>query len=265
MQKGYKREAKGKAVLLCFIGLFTVIIVVLGAAFMLQLDYSDKLPADAPVRPYVETTPTPTPDPQMAALLATPVPSQVPTPVPTQIPTPTPVPTPTPSPTPEPTSFPEEVWAPVRSDGFTMPALSTLDAELGITYSYRSVADGYRRLQLKGYAYVNDATYDGAQAQLFLVITQDGSSRDYLAIPTKVAGISGVNHADAKCANASASDFEIVLDVTQFKDEIYSLGMVFMYTDSEGTNHLEYFRFPGDTNFTILGSQAISDIALTAE
>ena len=35
MQKGYKREAKGMAILRCFFGLFVVIIVVLLASFML--------------------------------------------------------------------------------------------------------------------------------------------------------------------------------------------------------------------------------------
>ena len=40
MQKGYKRQAKGMAVLRCFIGLFIVLIVVLLATFFIGLDYS---------------------------------------------------------------------------------------------------------------------------------------------------------------------------------------------------------------------------------
>ena len=60
MQKGYKRQAKGMAVLRCFIGLFIVLIVVLLATFFIGLDYSDKLSPEASLRPYVAETPAPT-------------------------------------------------------------------------------------------------------------------------------------------------------------------------------------------------------------
>ncbi|MEE1201064.1 MAG: hypothetical protein U0L09_10465, partial [Christensenellales bacterium] len=59
MQKGHKRQGRGLAVLRFFIGLFIVAIVVLIGMFVLQLDYSDQLTADVPVRDYVVTTEAP--------------------------------------------------------------------------------------------------------------------------------------------------------------------------------------------------------------
>ena len=53
--------------------------------------------------------------------------------------------------------------------------------------------------------------------------------------------------------------------MTKFPDEIYSLGMVFMYTGLDGTDHLEYFHFDEGTSFTVLGSQAISDVPVVTE
>ena len=75
MQKGYKRQAKGMAVLRCFIGLFIVLIVVLLATFFIGLDYSDKLSPEASLRPYVAETPAPT---ELPALSGTVIPADSP-------------------------------------------------------------------------------------------------------------------------------------------------------------------------------------------
>jgi len=264
MQKGYKRKAKGMAVLYCFIGLLLLFIIVILGYFALNMDYSDKLAPDASMRPYVEVSPSPTPDPQ-SVVISTPFPAVTPTPTPTAEPTSTPTPSPSPTPTPEPTSIPAELAAPMMTSGFQLPELSALDVKLGITSSYRSAVDGNKYIQLRGYAYVNDANFDAVNSQMFLVITQDSTGYSILALPNKVEGVSGVDHSDALCANAAASDFEIVLNVTQFPDEIYSLGMVFMYTGLDGADHLEYVHFAEGTSFTVLGSQAISDVPVVTE
>ena len=82
MQKGYKREGRGMAVLRCFIGLFIMIVVILLAYFMLQLDYSDKLDPSVSMRPYVEVTPSPIPaataEPTEAPALPTEAPEEPP-------------------------------------------------------------------------------------------------------------------------------------------------------------------------------------------
>ena len=262
MQKGYKRNAKWMAVLRCFIGLFSVIIVVLIAYFYLQVDYTDKLDPSASIRPYVETTPSPTPDANavLPAASASPEITSAPTPRPTAVPTATPTPSPSPTPSPEPTSMASNVSA-VKTDGFALPGLSQLDGKLGITYAYRSAADDNKILHLQGYAYINEETYDGSTAQLFLVVTQATSGNSVLVLPNKVEGISNHDHSSAICANAAASDFEAFIDVSAFPSEIYSLGMVFMYTGTDGQNHIEYFKFPDSISFTVLDSRIITDIA----
>ena len=265
MQKGYKRNAKGMAVLRCFIGLFSVIIVVLIAYFYLQVDYTDKLDPSASIRPYVETTPTPVPDGNavLTNASATPEVTSTPTPKPTAAPTATPTPSPSPTPSPEPTSMAANV-SPIKTDGFKLPGLSQLDGEIGITHACRSAADDNKMLQLQGYAYIDEETYDGSTAQLFLVVTQATSGNSVLVLPNKVEGISGLDHSSAVCANAGASDFEVFIDVSAFPSEIYSLGMVFMYTGTDGQNHIEYFKFPDNVAFTVLDSRIITDISTAA-
>lgn len=267
MQKGYKREAKGMAILRCFIGLFVVIIVVLLASFMLKLDYSDKLAPDASVRPYVETAPdaSPSPDGEQPAVLAdlsteTPEVTATPTPKPTA--TPTPKPTATPEPTPVPTSIPDSALAPVRTD-LTFPETPTTDkAVLGITHSYRSEANGNAVMQLQGYAYLDDTSFDGASAQLYLVLKRESNGARAVALATMQSGVSGVDHTDAKCANAANCDFEVFLSTASLPDDIYSLGMVIQYK-ADGADHFEYVEFPETCTFTVLNRQFLGEVALT--
>lgn len=267
MQKGYKREAKGMAILRCFIGLFIVIIVVLLASFVLKLDYSDKLAPDASVRPYVETTPGPSlsPDDDQPAALAdlsadTPEPTATATPKPT--PTPTPKPTATPEPTAVPTSIPESAYAPVRTD-LTFPETPTTDkAVLGITHSYRSEADNNAVMQLQGYAYVDDPSFDGSTAQLYLVLKRESNGARAVALATMQTGISGLDHADAQCANAANCDFELFLSAASLPDDIYSLGMVIQYK-VDGADKFEYVEFPETCTFTVLNRQFLGEVALT--
>lgn len=271
MQKGYKREARGMAVLRCFIGLIIVIIVILLAYFMLRLDYSDKLDPNTSMRPYVEVTPTPEPTstPEVtkapavivnATATAT-TPSATATVTATEAPTeaPTQAPTPEATATPEPTSIPESNVAPIKFSGFELPELSGKTAQMGITHSFRSVADSNKYLHLKGYAYIDEAGYDGEKAALYLVIIRS-TGHTAMALPTRAVNGSGIEHTNALCANPGSSDFEIVLDVSQFPDDSYTLGMVFKYEDAEGKSHSEYCLFPTDVSFSVLSGQAISDV-----
>ena len=137
MQKGYKRQSKGLAVLRCFIGLFIIAAVALTAYYILSRDYRDKLDSDTVVRDYIEATQTPDPteEPQETEMPAaastdnaelslgggtedgdetsviepviTDAPTDTPSPAPTATPEPTPTPEPTEEPTPEPTGTPE--------------------------------------------------------------------------------------------------------------------------------------------------------------
>lgn len=264
MQKGYKREGKGMAVLRCFFGLFTIIVIVLLAVFMLKLDYSDKLDPSTTMRPYVEVTPTPSVDPSATdALGVVPVTTTEATAVPTPTPTPKPtaVPTPTPSPTPVPTAIPTESYCAVKLD-LACPALSANTGKMGITHSYVSSADGNRVIQLQGYAYIDHPEYDAATSQLYLVMTQESTGRQGFAKLNMTPGITGLDHADAQCMNATSGEFEAVIDVSKFAEDIYSLGMVISYLYN-GKTRDEYFTFPEGVSFTVLGGQIISDVPLT--
>lgn len=61
MQKGYKRKAKGLALLQCIIGLIILIIVVLLLYFAITMDYSDKLQEGTQLRAYVPSQATAAP------------------------------------------------------------------------------------------------------------------------------------------------------------------------------------------------------------
>lgn len=270
MQKGYKREGRGLAVLRCAICLIFVAIVILFGYFMLQLDYSDKLAPDTSMRPYVEVTPSPLPaqsasPTEVPALLenaqstadATAAPTAVPTEAPTEAPTPEP--TVEPTATPEPTPIPESMISKLKFSGFTLPELSTKTAQIGITHSYRSAADNFKYLHLKGYAYVDEASFDGATTGLILVVFRS-TGEAALVLPTRSVGASGLDHANALCANPSSSDFEAVLDVSKFPDDSYTFGVIFNYKDSDGKDCAEYFKLPSDTSFSVLSSQVISDV-----
>ena len=272
MQKGYKRNGKSKAVLHCFIGLFLVIIVVLVAYFWLSMDYSDQLDPETSMRPYVETTPTPAPDVPAAEATDEPQassepsvePTAIATPTPTVAPTATPVPTPSPSPTPAPTTMANGV-SPTRTDGYALPDPVTLDeATFALTSSVRSEVDDYRYLELTGYAYINNANYDAANTNVFLVLlpeSMEGTSM--LVLPTREAGLSGVDHSGALCVNVESSDFRVILDGSQLPDDIYSMGIVFWYTDLQGEGHLDYLLFPDDVSFTVLNGRFLSDVPTT--
>ena len=246
MQKGYKRQAKGMAVLRCFIGLFIVLIVVLLATFFIGLDYSDKLSPEASLRPYVAETPAPT---ELPALSGTVIPADSPaagetaTPEPTEAPTPTPSPSPTPSPvpTPEPT---------------------TTAAKVAITYCYRSEANGNRAMVLRGYGYLDDPSFDGSTVQTYLIINRDSVSARAMLKATNTAGISGVDHADAQCANASGADFEVVLNAAALPDDIYTLGLVLQYTVN-GETKLDYIALPSTQSFTVLNTVFLGDVSVS--
>ena len=221
------------------------------------------------MRPYVETTPAPSlsPDDEQPAALAdlstgTPEPETTATPTPKPTATPTPKPTATPEPTAVPTSIPESAFAPIRTD-LTFPETPTTDkAALGVTHSYRSEADNLAVMQLQGYAYIDDASFDGSTAQLYLVLKRESNGARAVALTTMKSGVSGVDHTGAQCTNASACDFEIFISTASLPDDIYSLGMVIQYKVG-GEDKFEYVEFPETCTFTVLNRQFLGDVALT--
>lgn len=281
MQKGYKRTGKAIAVLHFFIGLIVVAILLGVAYFFLQkMDYSGRLSPDTTMRPYVEMTASPygeEPDPtepvsnNIVDLTPTdtpePTPESTPTPEPTPIPSPTPEPTATPEPTPAPTAIPADKLSKYTMDGFVVPpAASNITAQL--TNIYVSQPDNNATVVLDGYAYIDDSTFDGATANYYLIVTQASSGRQIAYQAAKVAGVSGVSHDNALCLHADSTDFEVVLQVKDFSDGEYKLGVVMMYTRSGGSTY-SYHEF--EDTLTVrnkaiaLATEAFADAAAQAE
>lgn len=276
-KKGRKREAKGLAVVYFFIGLIILAIILAVIYFALvELDYSDRIrDPEATIRSYVEMTPDPNAfeldmedgetafDPEGDELpLDVDLTGPTETPTPTPTPEPTPPPTPTPEPTPTPTPLPPTMLAQARTSGFTLPAATTENVQAAITKCVVSVGDNNRRMYLAGYGFINDAKFDGAQTQTFLVVSQSTTNQLIAYQATMRAGISGDPHTGALCKNAANSDFEVAFDVSQlYTEDIYTMGVVIGYKQ-QGRRKATYiyYPFPTDVNFTVLAGQVVEPV-----
>ena len=285
MQKVYKRTGKAIAVLHFFIGLIVVAIFLTAAYFCLQkMDYSYRLNPDTTMRPYVEMTASPDeldsllPEPEdgddgIVDLTPTesptpePTPEATPTPEPTPIPTATPEPTATPVPTPEPTRIPGDKLSAYKTRGFKIPAAST-DATAAITKIYVSAPNNNSYVDINGYCYIDDPSFDGSQASAFLVVTQASSGKQILYQAKMSQGITGVSHDEAQCLNASNTDFDVVLRVAGFADGEYNLGIALLYKVNGKTNVTYYqceetFTVKGET--VVQATEAFANAAAMAE
>lgn len=265
MQKGYKRNGKGMAVLHFFIGLIIVAILMCALYFFLgKVDYSDKLAnPDVTMRAYVEMTAAPEdvaviggadgptsvfvsePDEQGDAngvvdLTNTPTPTPTatptptPTPSPTPIPTPTPEPTPTPTPTPEPTKIPTKLYSKFKTKGFNVPDPSD-NGTVEITNFYVSEPNNRQVVRLDGYGYLNDASFDGADASIFVIVTNEATGKQRAYKATMEPGVSGADHSGAICKNAANTDFSAIFSVAKFAAGDYKLGLIIYYNTADGT------------------------------
>ena len=267
LKRGRKREAKGLAVLYFIIGLIILLIILAVIWFALaKLDYSDKLDPDASTRPYVETTnlpleAEPTPEVQEDTIpdeVDLTEPTEAPTPEPTEAPTPEP----TPVPTPEPTPLPAELCAkPMATKLPNLPDNGSENGAIGITSCYVSQPDDNKLMHITGYGYVNEEPFDGSKARSWMIITQVASGQKVAYPVTLTPGVSGLPHSSAICKNAAASDFEIYLDVSAYKEGIYSLALVIGYVP-EGSNKptYAYYPFSGDISFTVLNGTVITPV-----
>lgn len=284
LKKGRKREAKGLAVLYFIIGLIILLIILAVIYFALaKLDYSDKLDPDTVVRPYVEQSGTDVfqddadaddgledyamPEGDAEDFGADDVDLTVEeeaTPEPTPEPTEEPTPEPTEEPTPEPTALPTDNLAQPMTKTPDLPPMASENGKIGITNCYVSQADDNKLMYVAGYGYVDEATFDGAQAKSWLVVTQMSSNQNIAYPLTLTDGVSGLAHPDAQCQNATASDFEITIDVSQYQEGIYSMALVIAYQpEGEKKPTYKYYPFSGDISFTVLDGRVITPISAT--
>lgn len=275
MQKGYKRNRKGIAVLNFFIGLIVLAIVVCVIYFFIEkVDYSDKLKdPEASMRPYVEVTASPDAAPTAeipdepegdpgyvdisdpADSVVTEAPTIQPTVVPTAEPTPTPEPTPIASPTPEPTSVPKSVLSEAKFNGFTVPAASD-NGTVAITNLYVSAPDSNKIVVIDGYGFIDEEAFDGSTAQIYLIVTQASSGKQIAYKCKMIEGISGDPHEAVICKNAAKTDFEAGLNVSQYPDGDYKLGIILQYTRS-GVTAYSYYTF--DDTITVSGGSVAAE------
>ena len=260
MKKGRKREDKGLAVARFIIG-FVMLLIILGALYwtLVELDYSDKIKnPEATIRPYVETTAIP-------ATLATPVPASnvdltAETPAPSEAPTPVPSPTATPEPTAEPTKVPAERYAQAINAQIELADTATENTVAALTACEVSVADENKVMTLTGYGYYNDARFDLSQADTYLVVVPQESPASIVAYAvTSTPGASGVEHTDAQFANPENADFQVVLDVSGYKNDIYTLKLAIHFAD----RYWFIYPFAGEQRFTVLDGQVISGVEIT--
>ena len=273
LKKGRKREAKGLAVLYFIIGLIILFIILAVIYFALaKLDYSDKLDPEATMRPYVEQTESDMlpedevedlsdsniPEDEVDLTVETPEPTEAPTPEPTAEPTPTPTPEPTPEPTPLPT---DKVAQPMKKTP-SVPSMASPNGKIGITSCYASPADDNKLMYIAGYGYVDEDTFDGSKARIWMIVTQEASGQNIAYPMIMTPDASGLSHDGAVCRNATASDFETVLDVSQYKEGIYYMALVIGYVPEGGKDvTYRYYPFSSDISFTVLNGQIVTPIA----
>ena len=276
LKQGRKREAKGLAVLYFIIGLIILLIILAVIYFALaKLDYSDKLDPETTVRPYIEQTqaplapaePTEPEVDEVEALVSDDTPEDAvdlteeePTEAPTKEPTkePTAEPTATPEPTPEPTPLPTDKLAQPMKKLPNLPQAASENGKIGLTASYVSQADDGKLMYLAGYGYVNEETFDGAAAKSWLVITEVASGQSVGYPLTLTPNVSGLPHTDAVCQNATACDFEITIDVSPYKEGIYSMALVIGYKGDGKKVNYKYYPFSSDIKFTVLDGKVVT-------
>lgn len=283
MQKGYKRNNKGIAVVRFFCGLIFVAIIVFAVYCLLnKFDWSDSMKdPSVTARPYVEMTaspiatgtpepePTETPVPLTMVDISTPDESEapaempeatataIPTPKPTATPKateePTPAPTPIVTPTPVPTEIPAEVVSEYLTSGFSVPAAAN-DAKRAITKLYISEPNNSQMVQIDAYAYIDEESYDAANTTAFLIVTHKASGAQVAYRTMRMEGISKTDHSAARCKNPAASEFESFLDVSWYGNGEFDLGVVLAYADANGNNIFSYHQF--DECFTVTDGRA---------
>ena len=258
LKKGRKREAKGLAVLYFIIGLIILLIILAVIYFApKKLDYSDKLDPEVTIRPYVEQTqPVVEPEPVEPAADEAQAPAGDELPG-DEVDLTEPTEEPTPEPTPEPTALPAENVAQPMKKTPNLPAQPSENGKIGLTKSFVSPADDNKLMYLAGYGYVNEETFDGSVVKSWLVITEDNSGQNVSYPLTLTPGVSGLPHGDAVCQNATACDFEITLDVSQYKEGIYSMALVIGYKDGK-KNAFKYYPFSSDVKFTVLDGRVVT-------
>lgn len=260
MKRNLKRRDPGTAVLKFFIYLLILMLLSGLGLFLLRTGRnSGERPyiatgTGAPATPTPAPTPTPEPSPEPSAQ-ASAAPTETPVPAATS----TPLPTPTPEPTAEPTPIPEAVL-PTELKEFRLPDESD-DGNIGISSCYVSAVDSYSIMELTGWGYAELEYFDGEECGTYVIVNQ-GAEPIHAYLASSVPGISGRNHTGTLCENASACDWRVYIDVSDYEPGIYSLGLSLVYKNN-GDNEYRYYRFGDLQSFTVNDGEIIIPVTVT--
>ena len=264
MRKGFIREGKSVAVIRFVIGL-TVLALIVGVVYYLLVSTQYGADLERPgqtLRPYVVPDPTPTPEP-------TPVPTP-PSAEETEMPA---WATPAPDapadagetvdpvqPTPVPTNIPENLIAGGQERTAEQMPNTDERVRMGVTSCYVSAPDGYRVMEIEGYAYAEHSGYDGANSSSYLIVRSASDGRIMAYLTTPVEGVSGIEH-QGLGSNLAQSDFRVYIDVSEYPDGVYTLGTVLMF-NLGGSEIRTSCRLPDTINFAVRDGEVISPIRI---
>ena len=269
MRRNKPHGNKLSAIIRFFIGLCVIMVLLFVGYYMLAVrDYSYLVREKPAAEPTETALPGTTPSADLLGDPSTPVPGLSVTettvqPVisPTPTPEPTPTPAPTPVPTPVPTKIPEIDQSKSKTSGFKMPKPST-DGNIGISNCYVSKPDSYQIIQLTGWGYIEQPSFDGLQCTTYVIVTEESTGKDRAYLATNIAGISGRAHSGAG-QNLSACDFQVNMNVSGYPDGVYYIGLVLQHTQ-DGKKRYSYYPFDKDYYaFTVLNGEVISYVRET--
>lgn len=179
-------------------------------------------------------------------------------PVSTPTPTPEPTPEPTPTPTPAPTPIPESEFSKIVTEfgdvgtSIKKTEFKIIDDKIKncLTSFEVSAPNGYKAISLTGWAYPDDERFDGSKCDIYIVIINSkGAARFYE--PTMVSGVTGVVH-EGKGKNLNMCEFVATIDVSDFEDNDYQIGVGIVY--KPGSTWRKYaYTFGSTYDFTTVG------------
>lgn len=162
-------------------------------------------------------------------------------------------------PTPEPTKIPKEQIAKPTKPSTDKKIKANDDGEIGISGCYVSEVDGFALMELTGWGYPRLEYFDGTKCETYLLISKNGSN-DMALYKTELSpGISGMEHADAECRNPSDCDWRTVIDVRNYADGVYSMGLVLRYKNEKRTEN-RFYKFGELQSFTVKNGEIIMPV-----
>ena len=182
------------------------------------------------------------------------------TPEPTATAEPTPEPTATPVPTPEPTATPAPTATPIPAEQFSARynqfeslkywGVKKDRIDNGVTRFEIPASNGGKLISLTGWGLLTDKGFNGAKAENFIMII-DRKQQVRLYKTTRAPGATGMTH-NVDGVNLDQCDFTAMIDVSDFANGDYQIGVAVSYV-SNGKTYRYAYTFGDAYNFTVAG------------